>query len=425
LTVTLANFLRGDFARGFFRRVGSQALAVIILIEAIFLAEHFTWVFRDAVRHEADLSGIALVLACTSTEIFDLALAIAILMAAYAALLRMRENRELLVLFASGLGPYQLGALVLIVALAGQVISTVGSGIADPMSRYAQRSILFSSELRSLKKGVAKNEFYYFPSYVAYAMDHVSGGAPPPGDVAVIDASDPKPKPDRTLFVYQQIGPHTSRVVTAAQARLDGPDRSGKIVLNLNDFTSHTFADANPMAGESGAPVKCANCGDALKAAEPLKDGPPISMKVRDMSQLMMVDQLLPFTARGSNTAEQTVFEQLFVPDYETKDSRAAQMRLLAERFSRSLLSFLAPLIALLGVGLTNRLTNWFALPLSCLALMSVNLFCEWVITTGAPLSVAGALLPVLLLYGAVAVIAFNLIVWRHNDVVRPQLGRS
>ena len=425
MRATLANFLRGDYARGFFARIASQTLAVIILIEAIFLAEHFTWVFRDAVRHEADLSGIALVLACTSTEIFDLALAIAILMAAYVALLRMRENRELLVLFASGLGPFQLGALVLVVALGGQVIGMAGSGIADPMSRYAQRSILFSSELRSLKKGVAKNEFYYFPSYVAYAMDHVIGGAPPPGDVAVIDASNPRPKSDRTLFVYQQIGPHTSRVVTAAQARMDGPDRSGKIVLNLNDFTSHTFADANPMASQDGAPAKCTNCLDTLKASDALKDGPPISMKVRDMSQLMMVDQLLPFTARGSNTAEQTVFEQLFVPDYQTKDSRAAQMRLLAERFSRSLLSFLAPLIALLGVGLTNRLTNWFALPLSCLVLMSVNLFCEWVITTAAPLSVAGALLPVLLLYSATAFIVFNIIVWRHSDVVRPQLGRS
>ena len=241
-----------------------------------------------------------------------------------------------------------------------------------------------------------------------------------PGEVAVIDAStSPKPKHDRTLFVYQQIGPHTSRVVTAAQARLDGPDRSGKIVLNLNDFTSHTFADAHPMASENGAPAKCKNCLDTLK------DGPPISMKVRDMSQLMMVDQLLPFTARSSNTAEQTVFEQLFVPDYSTKDSRAAQMRLLAERFSRSLLSFLAPLMALLGVALTNRLTNWFALPLSCLALMSVNLLCEWVITRVAPLSVAGALLPLLLLYGGVAFAVFTLIVWRHNDVVRPQLARS
>lgn len=432
LRATLSAFLRGDYVRGFFHRVVTQALAVVILIEAIFLAEHFTWVFRDAVRHEADLSGIALVLACTSTEIFDLALAVAILMAAYVTLLRMRENREMLVLFASGLGPYQLGTLILIVALAGQVISMTESGVVDPLSRYAQRSILFSSELRSLKKGVAENEFYYFPSYVAYAMDHVQDGAPPPvapGQVQVIDArANAKPAPksgnDRTLFVYQQIGPHTSRVVTAARARLDGPDRSGRIVLNLSDFTSHTFADAHPLVSEEGRqvhplPGKCLDCPGAFT------DTPPVTMKVRDMSQLMMVDQLLPFTPRTSNIEEQTVFEELFAPDHDTADSRAAQMRLLAERFSRSLLSFLAPLIALLGVSLTSRATNWFALPLSCLLLMSVNLICEWVITTVAPVSIAGALLPPLLLYGGVAYALFTLIVWRHNDFVRPQLARS
>ena len=431
LRLTLANFLRGDYARGFFAGLAFRAFAVIVLIEAIFLAEHFTPVFREAVRHEADLAGIALVLLCTSTEIFDLALAVAILMASYLMLLRMRENRELLVLFGSGLGPYQLAALIFIVALAGQAIGTLGSGVADPMSRYAQRAILFSSELRSLRKGVAKNEFYYFPSYVAYAMDRVEGGTPPPqAAIPVIDASGvapvaaKKPGRDRTLFVYQQVAPRTSRVVTAAQARLDGPDRSGRIVLNLNDFTSHTFADANPMPNANGAPARadplnCRGCRDILK------DTPPITMNVRNMSQLMMVDQLLPFTARISNTAEQTIFEQLFVPDYHDKDARAAQMRLLAERFSRSLLSFLAPLVALLGVALTNRMTNWFALPLTCVALMSVNLLCEWVITTTAPLSVAGALLPTLALYAGVAYAVFTLIVWRHNEFVRPQLARS
>jgi len=343
----------------------------------------------------------------------------------------MRENRELLVLFASGLGPYQLGALVLIVALAGQVVAITGSGLVDPLSRYAQRSILFSSELRSLKKGVAKNEFYFFPSYVAYATDRVRGGAPPPvppGEVQVIDARpDAKPAPisgkDRTLFIYQQIAPHSSRIVTAAQARLDGPDLTGKIVLNLSDFTSHTFADAHPLASENGRPH--APAGKCFSCPEAFNEGPPVSMKVRDMSQLMMVDQLLPFTARSSNIEEQTLFEQLFAPDYQTKESRGAQMRLLAERFSRSLLSFLAPLVALLGVSLTNRMTNWLALPLSCLSLMSVNLLCEWVITTVAPLSVVGALLPPLLLYGGFSYLFFTLIVWRHNDFVRPQLARS
>ena len=427
MRATLANFVRGDYARGFFGRVLGQAFAVIVLIEAIFLAEHFTWVFRDAVRHQADLFGISLVLLFTSTEIFDLALAIAILMAAYATLLRMRENREMLVLFASGLGPFQLSALILIVALAGQLLSTVGSGVADPMSRFAQRSILFGSELRSLKRGVAKGEFYYFPSYVAYAMDHVVDAAPPPvapGQVPVIDARPAQPMRDRTLFVYQQIAPHASRVVTAAQARLDGPDRDGRIVLNLNDFTSHTFADAHPLTVSQGAttrpnPLPCDNCLDELKGL------PRVSMRVRDMSQLMMVNQLLPFGARGSNTEEQTVFEQLLAPDNHAAGARAAQMKLLAERFSRSLLSFLAPLVALLGVALTNRLTNWFALPLSCLALMSVNLGCEWLISTVAPLSVAGALLPVFLLYAAIAWLVLTLAIWRHNDFVRPQLARS
>lgn len=421
----LAAFVKGDYAQGFFVRVAAQALAVIVLIEAIFLAEHFTWVFRDAVRHEADLFGITLVLLCTTSEIFDLALAIAILMASYITLLRMRENREMLVLFASGLGPYQLSALILIVALAGQVVSSFGSGVIDPMSRYAQRVILFGSELRSLKHGVAKGEFYYFPSYVAYAMDHVSDAAPPPpapGAVSVIDARPAPVKRDRTLFIYQQIAPHASRVITAARARLDGPDAKGRIVLNLDDFTAHTFADPHPLMRSDGAPMradplKCANCLDGLKGL------PRVSMRVRDMSQLMMVNQLLPFAKRGSATVEQTVFDQLFVPDEGAQ--RAAQMKLLAERFSRSLLAFLAPLVALLGVALTNRLTNWFALPLSCLALMSVNLGCEGLINAVAPTSIAGALLPVFVLYGLIAWMLLGLTVWRHNSFVRPQLARS
>jgi lipopolysaccharide export system permease protein len=343
-------------------------------------------------------------------------------MAAYASLLRMRENREMLVLFSSGLGPYQLSALIALVALAGQAVSMLGSGIVDPLSRYTQRTILFSSELQSLKKGVGTNEFYYFPSYVAYAMDHVKDGAPPPtapGAVPVIDASGEAVRNDRTLFVYQQIAPQTSRVVTAAQARLDGPDRSGRIVLNLNDFTSHTFADANPMATANGIARP-----DPLKMGE-MKNVPRVNMKVRDMSQLMMVDQLLPFGSRGSIAAEQTLFEQLFVPDTHTAEAREAQMRLLAERFSRSLLAFLAPLVALLGVCFTTRLTNWFALPLSCLALMSVNLAGQSVIANIAPRGIGGAMIPVFLLYVAVAWLVLTLIVWGHNNFVRPKLARS
>ena len=98
---------------------------------------------------------------------------------------------------------------------------------------------------------------------------------------------------------------------------------------------------------------------------------------------------------------------------------------LLAERFGRGLLSFLAPLLALAAVSLTTPRSNWFALPLVCLALMSVNLACEALITLVAPMGVAMALLPPLLLALGVAGLSGWIAVRRQGELVRPQLARA
>ena len=118
------------------------------------------------------------------------------------------------------------------------------------------------------------------------------------------------------------------------------------------------------------------------------------------MSQMMMVDQLLPFGARGSDTTEQTVFEQLAgrKPDSPRRPNAPVGGTVFAQPSVRA--------GATGGAGRTlpdSRLTNWFALPLACLALMAVDLLCEWVITTVSPLGVAGALFPPLLLFLGVA----------------------
>jgi hypothetical protein len=165
--------------------------------------------------------------------------------------------------------------------------------------------------------------------------------------------------------------------------------------------------------------------GNNAAVLDALKEVPQVTMHVRDMSRLMMVNQLLPFGTRSSQPTEQTVFEELAKQDSATPDLRSAQMRLLAERFARSLLSFLAPLLALAAVSLTTPRTNWFALPLVCLALMSVNLASEWLITTVSPMGVAGALLPPLLLGLVVAGLSAALAVRRQGDLVRPQLARA
>ena len=157
------------YARSFFASVALQVFTVMVLVEAIFLAERFPMVFRDVFRHNADLFDTALLFLCNSTQIFDLALAIAILMAVYWTTLRMRENRELLVLFAAGTGPYQLMALILAIAVAAQIASLTVSGVIDPASRYAQRVILFNAEFRALKNGINTGQFYKFPNRVAFA----------------------------------------------------------------------------------------------------------------------------------------------------------------------------------------------------------------------------------------------------------------
>jgi len=117
------------------------------------LAEHFTWVVPGRrCGNEADsLRHLCWSWACSGTDIFDLAAGRSQFW--WPCLcqhwLRMRENRELLVFcFASGLGPYQLSALILAVAFArADTLYSEAAGVIDPLSRYAQRSILFSTEL--------------------------------------------------------------------------------------------------------------------------------------------------------------------------------------------------------------------------------------------------------------------------------------
>ena len=64
-------------------------------------------------------------------------------------------------------------------------------------------------------------------------------------------------------------------------------------------------------------------------------------------------------------------------------------------------------------------------MPFACLALMSVNLASEWLITTLVPSGVAGALLPPLLLAASVALLLLFLVIRLNRELVRPQLGRS
>ena len=415
-----------QYARGFFSGVVLQILAVVALVEAIFLAERFTIVFRDAAAKDANLLDIFLLLGCTSTEIFDLALSVAVLIAVYSTVLRMRENRELLALFAAGSGPLHLTVLALVVAVGSQLVSLSVSGLLDPASRYAQRVLLLDAETRALKTGISTGQFYFFPNYVAFAPEQNASGeglfSPNESYLtaghAIVPHKRAAKKNNRRLFLYEQAAPTMSRVITADRAKLDGPNAAGIVTLHLSGFAQHMFKDREQP--DTPGPVKplCPSC--------PSTEGiPQVAMNVRDVTQVMRVDQLLPFPARGADPKEQTLIEQILEhPDGASADYRSS-METLGDRIARSLLCLLAPLIALLAVSYTNRLTSYLALPVACLSLMAFNITAEWLIRNIAPTSPTQAIALPLLVTIASAMVFIALVGFNQSALVRPGFARS
>ncbi|NWO45080.1 LptF/LptG family permease, partial [Klebsiella pneumoniae] len=85
---------------------------ILLMIEIIFMTEKLNDVLGLAASQNVDTKGIALLLLYRIPEIFNLALPMALLAAAYRVTLRFREERELLALSGIGVGSYRLLLLV-------------------------------------------------------------------------------------------------------------------------------------------------------------------------------------------------------------------------------------------------------------------------------------------------------------------------
>jgi len=389
------------YARRFFGGVAMLVVTVMVLFEAVFLAERFPMVFRAVYQHHADPRSSFLLLMWNSTQVVDLALAIAVLVAVYWTTLRLRENRELLVLVAAGTGPYQLINLVLMVAVLALIASLTVSGILDPAARFAERQLLFNAEFRALRTGINTGQFYEFPNRVAFAPAR-----------KLVKEGDPNAFQTRGLFVYEDVAPGKFRVVTADHASLHGPDAAGRVVLKLGGFTSQTFTAAGL------AQPSCTDCN------KPNKEVSHMSLLSGDVTQAMMADELLTFDPRGSSVEEMSIFDQFSQGQYANDNRHRDDMRLLGERLARSFLCLLAPFVALAAVCLTNRRTNYFALPLACMGLMSLNVASVWLVKVIVPLDPLGALRGPAAVTGVLAALLLFEIYREQGKLAQPQLAR-
>ncbi|CAI9121259.1 LptF/LptG family permease [Brytella acorum] len=384
-TLRIRQFLRDCLRLGLF---------VMLLVEAVFLSERFPMVFRDVLRNHAGLPEALVVYVLTVPQIVDLSLPMALLVATYLALLQIRENRELLVLGAAGMGPRHLILPGMALAIATCVMSLVVSGVVNPLSLYAQRAVLFRAEYLALTVGRSAGQFYFANDRVMFAPPQMN------------DNSHLK----RNIFIREPDGPGRFRVILAGSASVAKGEVNGYVPLQLGDVAWRVFC-FDPSVTSCTA------------------DGGAATFSARTSDRTLVLSDVLPFAARGYDGEELTSAELAaglmskghgvghIAPDTLT--------RILGERVGRGLLCIMAPVLAFISVCLTTRRTVYLALPVACIVLMSFNISTEWIILALENDHV-GLVMMVLLAFTTAGALALAALVLRLQDALfRPQLSRA
>ncbi len=346
-----------------FTLIGSalkQVLAVLVLIEAVFLAESLTGLLEQVLRIGGSLPLVAYALALTAPEIFDFALPLALLIGIYVAFYAAREDREIVVLSAAGVSWSFIPKVALAMGIAGFVASLAVSGYLNPAMAHVKRAMLF--ELKA-----------------AFIFDAISEPGREDaiqtiqGQTFISLASERDGEIFRRLFVHQPGGTSGWRVTQADGWTLDGPDENGKYSLGLGRVVAYDFKD-DASTGSEG--ILSEGRGPNLRHLPEtlLPEIPALPLvRVKQVSLPVRLDNILQMIPRALVAAEWTFSDVIGLG--ERPDAPEERVRRRAgEMIARALLCLFAPLIALAGlIAARSGAGRFFALPGACAALLTLD----------------------------------------------------
>jgi len=119
-----------------------RLLLLLLVIEAIFLAESFTTLMEHALRYDGTARDVLHLLSFKTPEILDLALAISLLIATYFATQDARNRGELVILATAGIHWSRVIAFVLCLGTVGGLLSFLNAGLVLPMAKFGERLAL-------------------------------------------------------------------------------------------------------------------------------------------------------------------------------------------------------------------------------------------------------------------------------------------
>ena len=352
-----------------------RLLLLLLVIEAIFLAESFTTLMEHALRYDGTARDVLHLLSFKTPEILDLALAISLLIATYFATQDARNPGELVILATAGIHWGGVIAFVLLFGTTGSLLSFLNARLVLPMAKYGARLSLAALQKDHVLSRINTGS----DQTTLQNISDTTFIAPPPQDAAQSRGQ---------LFVFQPNQNGNWRVAQSQDWQVTDPAPADTHTITLQSLS---VLEA-PYPNDHVKPLNRFNSAQASFAFQ-------------------MADALpAPDTSR-------TAAEQLL----DLNANEPAQLTRLA---TRALMVPMAGLLALAAL-LVGGAGPWrhAALPLAALLMMSADvasraLLAEWSATVPTP-----ALLLLALAFYIGPPLAY--LPWRGEALMTPQRGRT
>ncbi|MBA5778738.1 LptF/LptG family permease [Stappia sp. F7233] len=337
-----------------------QILAVLLLVEAVFLAESLTGLLEQVLRNGGKLIHVGYALGLTVPEIFDFALPLAIVIGLYITLFSAREDREIVVLSAAGVSWSYIPKVAVTVGIVGFCASLAVSGYFNPWMAFAKRALLFDLKAQYIFQAIAE------PGRED-AIQTIQGRT------FISLNSEKDGEIQRRLFIHQPGEPVGWRVTQAEGWGLNGPDEDGRYSVALGQVRAYDFREQAISGDALLSEGKGPNLRTLPGTLAPTVPALPL-MRINEVSLPVRLDNILQMIPRRLVSAEWTFSDVIGAGEALLEAAPEAVRRRAGEILARALLCLFAPLLAVAAVILSRGgASRFFALPGACAVLLTID----------------------------------------------------
>jgi len=344
-------------------RAFRMLLGLLLLIQAIFMAESFTILMEAVVGNGGSALDLLLLLLLETPEIVDFALPLVLLVGLFFAIVTARNENELVVCAAAGVPWTRVPRLAFIAGIIAFFVSLLFSGILTPLTSYTQRLAIQQLEARAAIRQITE------PDKKATIRDLQ-------GRTIIASASESPDVERGNLFIYHPDEGEGWRVSQADDWAIVGPDDTDGYSVRLKafrDYTGNVAPEDRQDAEDSGASL-----GSSLQFA---------TISVKTLALDFRLEQVVQAADRERRASERTLFNI----GGGVAARPAVINRHLGELLARALLSLFAAMMAVAAAAWAGTRTGRYAaLPLAAVLVMLGDVVSRTVLGDAAALAPAG-----------------------------------